>query len=288
MATPELTIFSIPEPFTERIRKSRKNAISSWRRLQPRAEILLFGGDDEVAAYVAGTDIRHVPDVARSELGTPLLSDVFARAQQIATGRTLMFSNCDMLYFDELYRAIAAVPFDHYMLCGRRWDLDVPNELDPSDDTAWAAMRARYGGDGRLHSPSGLDFFIFPRTLRIEMPPLVVGRPGWDSWFMWYLRSRRIPVIDGTGGIAALHQNHDYNHLKHGAAQYRGLEMQINCRLAGGYAHMLGLREADWIIADGRVVRPAWPRRMFSLLGPSWPYRHALKLRRQLLDVLRR
>ena len=115
-----LTIFSIPEPFTEKISRSRKNAINSWQRIQPACEIILFGGDQKVAEFVRTSGIRHVPDVARTDYGTPLLSDVFAQAQQLATGSTLMFSNCDMLYLDDLHRAIDAVPFKRYMLCGRR------------------------------------------------------------------------------------------------------------------------------------------------------------------------
>jgi hypothetical protein len=278
----KLTIFSIPMPSADGIRPATKNAIASWQRLRPSCEIILFGGDEDIGVFARNAGIQNIPDVARSRLGTPLLSDVFARAQQIASGEVLMFSNCDMLYFDDLQDAIEAVHFKEYMLCGRRWDVDVSGEVDLRDDSAWEAVRNLYGRSGRMHGPSGLDFFIFPRDLHIEMLPLVVGRPGWDSWFMWHLRSRRIPVIDATGSIAALHQNHGYAHLKYGAAQYTGEEMVLNHRLAGGYKNMLGLREADWILEHGRVARPGWPRRIFSLMGPWLPYRYALALKRSL------
>lgn len=277
-----LTIFSIPEPFTEKIRRSRKNAINSWRRIQPACEIILFGGDENVAEFALETGIRHVPDVARSPQGTPLLSDVFAKAQQLAQGDMLMFSNCDMLYFDDLHRAIEAVSFEQFMMCGRRLDLDVPDEVRFDDEARWEELRRSLGRFGRMHSPAGIDFFIFPRAMRVDMPDLVVGRPGWDSWFIWYLRSRGVPVIDATGSISALHQNHDYTHLKHGAKQYTGEEMQINYRLAGGMRNMLTLREADWVFSQNKVVRPGWPGRLLSLLGPTAPYRLALAAKRWL------
>jgi len=108
---------------------------------------------------------------------------------------------------------------------------------------------------------------------------------------MWYLRTQRIPVVDATGAIAAVHQNHDYTHLKLGAKQYTGPEMRINCRLAGGYMNMLGLREADWVFEGSRVVRPHGWRRLLSMLGPTWLYRFALAVKRtgqQWLTSLRR
>ena len=279
-----LTLFTIPpESKAEKIQISRTNALTSWLRLNPACEIILFGGGDELASLAAARpQIRHVPDVARSNLGTPLLGDAFQRAQVMARGDVLMFSNCDMLYFDDLQSTIGQVTFPIYMLCGRRWDLEVPGLVAPEDHTGWSRLRSRYANDGKMHGPGGLDFFIFPRSLHIEIPPFVVGRPGWDSWLMWRMRSLGVPVIDATGAITALHQNHDYSHLKHGAKQYTGSEMQANYHLAGGYRNMLGLRESNWVFSDGVLRRPAWPLRIFSLLAPTWPYRFALAGKRHL------
>lgn len=282
-----LTIFSIPEPFTPAIRKSRLNAINSWRRIRPECEIILFGGDHDVGRFAQDVGIIHVPEVARSPWGTPLLHEVFARAQQMATGDVLMFSNCDMIYLDDLPAAIGNVSFPSFMLCGHRWDLEVDAEIPYSDDRAWKELADRHGRVGRMHGPSGLDFFAFPRSMPLQLPPFVVGRPGWDSWLLWYMRERRIPVVDGTAGIRALHQNHDYGHLKLGAKQYTGPEMDINYRMAGGLRNMLTLREADWVLLDGRVRRRPWPGRILGWLGPTLTYRTALALKRNLQRQLK-
>lgn len=282
-----ITIFTVPEPFTEKIRKSRINAINSWRRLQPNCEIILFGGDKDLAKYALETGVRHVPEVARSDLGTPLLSDIFDLAQKLAQGDVLMFSNCDIIFYDDLHAAIAAVRFEKYMLCGRRWDIDVSEEIAINDEPAWLSLRSQYGRKGRMHAHSGLDYFIFPKTMRIEMPPFVIGRPGWDSWFVWHLRASGIPVIDGTGAIKAFHQNHDYTHLKLGSTQYTGPEKEINYKLAGGYMKMLSLREANWIISDGEFKRQPWPKRIWSIIGPFRIYCFLLAVKRYIQHLFR-
>jgi hypothetical protein len=248
--------------------------------LGPSVRIILLGRDAGVVETAREFGAEHVPDIAVTDYGTPLVSDAFAQARRLTAEGTLMFTNCDIIYFDDLLAAVAAVPFGEFMLCGRRWDIDLTETLPSGDEPAWQVLRRDYARRGKLHGPSALDFFIYPRAMDIAMPPLVVGRPGWDSWFMWDLRTRDIPVIDATGTITALHQNHDYKQLKFGAKQYTGPEMQINYRLAGGYRNMLGLREADWVMPRGAVCRPPWPRRVFSLLGPTIPYRLALSGKR--------
>jgi len=275
-----LTIFTIPKPFNGHIGLIQRNAICSWRRLGPSVRIILLGHDAGVAEAAREYGTEHEPDIALTEYGTPLVSDAFARARRLTAEGTLMFTNCDMIYFDDLLAAVAAVPFDQFMLCGRRWDLDVTEALSSGEAFSWEKLIKEYARRGKLHAPSALDFFIFPRAMDMAMPPLVVGRWGWDSWLMWNLRSRGIPVIDATGTITALHQNHDYTQLKFGASQYTGPEMLINYRLAGGYRNMLGLREADWVMPQGVVCRPPWPGRIFSLMGPTIPYRLALSVKR--------
>lgn len=282
-----LTIFSVAEPFEGRIRISRENAINSWRRLGPACEVILFGGGEELASIAPAWGITHVPDVARSEWGTPLLDDVFGTARRLARGRTLMFSNCDMLYFGDLFDAIAAVPFQRFMMCGRRWDVDLDEHLELGDDAAWMRVESLHGRTGKWHGPTGLDFFIFPRALEFEMKSFVVGRPRWDNWLLWKIRSTAVPLIDATGSLKAIHQNHDYRHLRHGPAQYRGPEMTQNAVQAGGLENLMGLREADWVLKDGKVRRPPLHRWLLAASATTRLYQHLLGVKRTLTEKAR-
>src|SRR5690242_14509803 len=68
-----LTIFSVPKPFEGRIGEIQRRAVESWTRLGDGVQVLLLGdeaGTDE-AARDAGAE--HLPDLARTEHGTPRL-----------------------------------------------------------------------------------------------------------------------------------------------------------------------------------------------------------------------
>ena len=278
----QLTIFSIPAPFVGATGIRQLNAVRSWTRLGPSCDVLLFGDDEGVAEAAAALNVRHVPGIRTNDLGTPLLDDAFRQARQHAAGPSMMYSNCDMLYAPDLLPAVQAVTLERFMMCGRRWDTDMDALVPPDDDDAWDAVRARHGKLGQWHGWSGLDFFIFPTSFAFEMKPFAVGRPGWDSWLLWSMRNSGVPVIDATESITAIHQNHDYTHLKLGPAQYSGAEKVRNRDLAGGLGNMMTLRDADWVLWNGEVRRPALGRRLLAAVATSAVYRRAVATKRQL------
>ena len=277
-----LTIFSLPGPVTDKTRRSRRNAVNSWRRLEPKCEILLFGNEEGVRELAAEAGARHLPAVNTNEQGMPLLSDTFSQAHALGSGDWLMYSNCDMLYFDDLQVAIESVPFNECMLLGRRWDMLVPLELNVKDESAWAQIKSGHGKNGRWHGYSGMDFFIFPRALRVDMLPFVVGRPGWDGWLMWKMRDLGVPVVDATSDIVAIHQNHEQTWASSANFRLYQPDIEYNRKLAGGFSNMLSIREADWFMREGRVTRPPWPRRVLSVLATTIPYRAALAIKRSV------
>ena len=61
------------------------------------------------------------------------------------------------------------------------------------------------------HAPTGIDYFIFRKNTFKNIPPLAIGRFGWDNWLLWKARRMRVPLIDLSNGIFAIHQNHSYN-----------------------------------------------------------------------------
>ena len=76
-------------------------------------------------------------------------------------------------------------------------------------------MRERVREMGSLQPPVGADYFIFRKDEALaDIPPFAVGRPGWDNWFIYNARKNKYKVIDASKAIMAIHQNHDYNHVK--------------------------------------------------------------------------
>lgn len=277
-----LSIFTIPKPFKGHNNIIQRNAIKSWIKLRPTCEIILFGDDDGVAETAQELGVKHAPSIEKNEFGTPLLSSAFSYVQEAAKNNILMYANTDVIFFQDLIEAIRKINNPSFLLCGSRWDLDVKKEINFKDNEWASELLERVKNEGKLHGFSGMDYFIFPRNL-INMPAFAVGRYGWDGWFFYHIRSRRIPVINTTGAITVIHQNHDYSHSKYGEKKrVSGPEWQKNIEIAGGLANMLSLRDADWVLSEKGLKRPDFPVRIFSMLSLCYPWRVLLAVKRKI------
>lgn len=282
-----LTIFSIPKPFAGHIGLIQRNALASWRRLAPAAEIILFGADAGVAEAAREFGARHVPDLATNAYGTPLISAAFARVGALSERPHLLYSNADMLYDRSLFTALDQLrPLPVFLCSGRRWDMDIRCDLTRADESTWARLFATATTQGRLHGPAGMDYFLFPRSLQVPLPEFAVGRPGWDSWMVWWCRTTDRPVVDATQSVTAVHQNHDYSSLPLGYQHWRGPERELNVRAAGGLTHMLTLREASHELVPGGLRRPTGWGALPARLATFRPYQWSLAGKRWLLEKL--
>jgi hypothetical protein len=104
-----LSIFAFPKPFRGHIATIQRNAITSWMRLSPQCEVFLLGNDEETAEVAKEFGACHVSEMARNEYGTPLLSDVFEKGEQLAKYGLLSFVNCDIILRSEFMRAVGKV-----------------------------------------------------------------------------------------------------------------------------------------------------------------------------------
>lgn len=279
-----LTIFTIPKPFTGHNKIIQRNAVQSWKRIKPECEIILFGNDEGVAEIAHELNIKHIPEVEKNEFGTPLLSSAFDLAQKLAMHDTLMYVNADIIFMPDIMTAVRKIGKKDFLICGRRWDLDILGEIDFNNNTWIATLLNDINTMGVLHGLSGMDYFIFPKNL-INMPAFAVGRPGWDTWLIYNMRVKNIPVIDATQAITIIHQNHDYSHSKFGEKKrIGGPERLRNIEIAGGVTCMLTLRDADWELGENGLRRPEFPKRFFSLLSLFYPWRLLLLIKRNLQE----
>lgn len=251
-----LTLFTIPKPFRGHIAVIQRNAIRSWTLLQPACEILLFGDDEGTAEVAAEFGLRHIPDVARSEYGTPLVNDLFEQAQQRATHDLLCYVNADILLMSDFMAAVRRIPFRRFLMAGRRWDLDLEQAWDfqPGWENRLREYTLRYG---KLHPPVGIDYFVFTRGLWEDIPPFAIGRTAWDNWLIYEARARGAPLIDATRAVMAVHQNHDYAHVPGGFEEaWKGPEAERNRALMGDFDHLYTLTDATWFLTP-RWLLPA-------------------------------
>ncbi|HEY62601.1 MAG TPA: hypothetical protein G4N95_08110 [Anaerolineae bacterium] len=253
-----LTIFSTPKPFTEpHINIIQRNAIKSWQQLGQDVEVILVGEEEGMDQIVKGFGVKHLPNVERNELGTPLVSSIFRLARDASTSPFLAYVNADILLFPGflLVARQVAQQSSHFLILGQRWDLNV-EELINFDEDWVARMRARVNRHGKYHAPSGSDYFIFPRDAFAEIPDFAIGRAGWDNWMIYHARQQGWLVIDATPSLMIVHQNHDYHHLPNGQPHYDLEETKLNAALGGGMANMYITLDANRVFEDGRIRRP--------------------------------
>jgi len=118
-----LTIFATAKPFHGHTGVIQRNAIASWTLLRPRPEIILFGNEPGTADLCREFGLRHVPELACTELGAPLLSDLFEKAQRIAAHDILCYVNSDIMLMGNFLEALRKVSQAHkrFLMVGRRW-----------------------------------------------------------------------------------------------------------------------------------------------------------------------
>jgi hypothetical protein len=252
-----LTIFTAPKPFVDpHISMIQRNAIRSWQALGDDVEIFLIGDEEGIGSAASDLGVRHIPDVECSASGVPLISSIFSSAREQSSGDLLAYVNADIIVLRDFLDTAERVAgqCERFLLVGRRWDLDIRNDLNFSTD--WQdSIRQKIEQEGHLHLPSGSDYFIFPSECFQDVPDFVVGRAGWDNWMLFNTRWMGWPLINATGEINIVHQRHDYSHLPGGRPHYRHPDSYENIRKAGGQWAIFTLADTNYHIKDGKVVK---------------------------------
>ena len=281
-----ITIFSIPKSFeNEHIKVIQKNAIKSWTYLSPKPEIILFGNDNGVSEISKELGILNIPDIKKNDFGTPLLNSAFDLVQKIAKNDILVYINADIILFPDFITKVRMINIPVFLMSGRRWDLDIDELIDFSNVNWENNLRNKVNKEGRLHSFSGMDYFVFPRNLPYKFPPFVVGRPGWDNWFVYKSHSVDIPVIDATKAIKVVHQNHNYFHII-GGKRDKNTEAKKNLKLIKDFSKMMTMRNADLVLTEKGISKLPFLRKVLNILFFSYPGKMLISFKRRMQKCL--
>ena len=251
-----LTIFTLPKPFTDpHIRIIQRNAISSWKMIHPDIEIMLLGTDPGIAEAALEFSVRHIPEVAVNEFGTPLLDSAFSIARQKAKFDMLMYVNADIIFLSDLAKAFSHLPQTSFLAIGRRTDLDVTAEIDFKGSDWENKLREMVRLNGKLHSYAGIDYFIFNRDSFDSLPPFAVGRVGWDNWTVRESRRTNRFTIDATEMITAIHENHGYTGNNAGAQRKTNPEALKNNSYTKKPSDAFTIEDANWKLTPAGLRR---------------------------------
>jgi len=266
--------------------------------------VMVFG-DDEGAAEVCGElGVRHERAVERSASGAKQLASIFERAQEMARHDVLGYANCDIVLTLDFVEAVRRVREwrDRFLMVGCRWDTEVTKRIDFTR-AEWGAelvRLARTQGYQRFYY--NIDYFVFRRGMYAEIPPLVIGRVGWDHWVVGKAYADGVAVVDASDVVCAVHQNHDYEYHPQGmTGVWYDAEAKRNLELTRRAVRPRTIEDAQYRLTESGIVRNrmhwlapgkravrealrvsrAWIRTRLwhPLLNATRPVRHAMGLR---------
>jgi hypothetical protein len=250
-----ITLFTIPKPFKGLIGTIQRNALKSWLKLSQPPEILILGNEEGTAEIAQELGLRHIPETALNEYGTPLISSIFQQAQSVASHDLMAYANTDIIFTETFTVALQALTNqERFLVVGRRWDIDSwePMDFEASSWSEQVTNRAKKSG--LLHGSVGIDYLIFRKGLYQDLPPFAVGRTAWDNWLIWEAKHQGAELIDATHAIDAFHQEHSYTHAHGGVKEvWNGAEALRNRELARGNA--MTIQDADFCMEAGNIVR---------------------------------
>ena len=277
-----LTLFATPKAFRGHTAIIQRNAITSWTRLNPCPEIILFGNDEGTSHIAQELGLHHIPDIATNHTGAPMLDDLFAKAEKAASYPLLCYVNSDIMLLGDFLRAAGCVQGlkGPAMIVGQRWDIDL-RECWNCEAAGWQEQLRQYViAHGSQLRATAVDYFVFTKGLGTGLLPLALGRVGWDNWLIWHARSQGAAVIDASDVVMAIHQNHDYSHHPGGTeAVWRGEEAKRNRELIGDWYRLLTIEDANFRLTrqglkpsrrhSWLAIKRAWshPRGVARLIG---------------------
>lgn len=288
-----ITIFTTAKPFTNsKTAMIQKNAILSWKKSCPSAEIIIFGNDEGVPEFSREFGIKNILEIKKNEFGKPLLDSLFSSAKNFAKNSIIVYMSSDIILLSDLALVLKSIKFPLYLLAGRRWDLKVENEINFNENNWQGNLIDMAKKNGKLHGHCATDYLLFPKQFEHNMPSFAIGVAGWDNWLIYKAKSMKIPVIDATLAVNIIHQDHDYSYSSFGkirsklGGRIEGPQLKRNIVLAGNSLNVATLIDADWIQdRSGYLKRPAFFRYILSKISLFYPWRVLRKFRRQLRHI---
>lgn len=263
-----ITFLTSPKAFIGHANTIQRNAIRSWQAINKDVEVILYGDGENVSETCQELGVSHVPDVLCSPAGIPFFNSIVEHARAHAKYDYQCYLNCDIILTKSILNIISIIEFPRFLVIGQRLDLGKDVEIDVSTCNILDEL-LKYTKQKRvsLHGPTGMDYFLFTRGLWNGLPQLVVGRGGYDGALVAFCLRQKIPFINATFALPALHQYHDYGHVSGGQKTVlMGEDARNNFELHNIKHSIPNSADSAWIIIKDEILQNSiqkdWLRRI--------------------------
>ncbi len=252
-----ISLFTTTKDFEGEYITIQKNALCNWRSISDEIQIIIIGASNGAKEAANAIKAEYIEDVETSILGTPTIPGLFKTAEKYAHYNILCYVNADILFPDNFSDIINILSnqMGKIMAVGHRWDLKIHGLIDFDNfierKKFWNNAKAK----SHKHACTGIDYFIFKKGTLRNLPPLIIGRFGWDNWLLWKTRRMRIPLIDLSDNLFAIHQSHSYkgNNFNSALDILQSDEGKLNEKLTKG--KRLNLLDTNYQIMNGKLVK---------------------------------
>lgn len=279
-----MIIFTVPKSFKGEFNIIQRNAINSWLSIKPKPTILLLGNEDEMEKIAKEYNLIHIKNLKKNKYGTPLLDDIFLKAQKNHKNEIFAYINTDIVLVNSPIPSLRllAKRFSSFLAIGRRFEMKI-EKLINNEEIAREVLLL----DLKQKSNSWMDYFIFTQGVFDKIPPFALGRTFWDKWLVWSVQQKGIPTIDMTDGLFAIHQSHSYlmNNKTNMKKVWAGKEALENLKLAGGWSHTMNIGNAQFKLSKGIIhtqkLKMETKRHILDLFPSLWPLFLKMRLLRE-------
>ena len=243
---PILTLFTTFRN-SESKRCIHENTIRIWRQLSPDVILILFTeGNSSDPKGIPNFAVQHgwhvFPVPKTSPMGIPVLRHMFLEAQKNFNTTFYCYANGDILFDRNLTDTIRLLQtsargghINKLLVVGRRSNWYVGEGVPLMNLT----QVGHFAKNSSLFQADAQDYFLTTRDGYpwATIPNFVVGRVAYDNWLVVTALTKKIPVVDATETVTALHQTGtDGNHAGI-AAEF---ENDINVNLAKTFDFSIG------------------------------------------------
>ncbi|MCP4745727.1 MAG: hypothetical protein GY874_06235, partial [Desulfobacteraceae bacterium] len=177
---------------------------------------------------------------------------IFTIAETRAANARMAYVNTDIIFLPDFMNAMALLGCkkdNPFFAVGRRWHLPVTEDIDFRNSKWDRNLLKQIDEKGYLQVSNAIDYFLFQKGTLGTIKPFALGRTIWDNWMIKHALEMKLPVVDSSQMITAIHQNHDYRHLKGGKKEaWNGIEARQNLDLAGGHGNIKKIAHAQWVL----------------------------------------
>ncbi|MPM44981.1 hypothetical protein SDC9_91666 [bioreactor metagenome] len=278
-----MIIFTVPKPFKGEFDIIQNNAIDSWLMISPKPKIVLMGDEEGVSEIVRQKGLIHIKEIKKNKYGTPLLNDIFEKIQKEYKDEMFLYINTDIVLLDfptDLMKTILN-KFDKFLAIGKRYEMEIKSRMNGIEIKKKAKL-----SEIQQKSSSWMDYFVFTSKVFEKIPPFALGRTFWDKWLVWDTIQKKIPVVDITNQLFAIHQSHSYamNKKTNLKNVWAGEQALGNLKLAGGWSCGANVDNANYIVLNKKICfqkSKKSKRFVLDMVPFLWPFFLRLRLLRE-------